>query len=253
MTSSLRPVVRVEAPPDRAPFGEDGDRIHAVLVTGKSLERARLVRVSIASFLAQTHPNRVLVVVNDGDFEIEVPDVPGGHIVFLRPEGRRPLGALRNLALDVIPDGGLWTPWDDDDWRHPRLLASQHRVLRSLNVEACLLRTQINYFVPTDVAFIHWHDGGFSGTVLTRNRRALRHPEWARDEDSAYVAEIKQSVSWYPWNNPPHYMVRFVHGANTGEARNFGPSDLERGTWRLDSRSSETLRCVLPLYESPTG
>lgn len=248
LPDSRRPIVRVEAPSDVAPFGDDGDRIHAVLVTGKSIERAKLVRASIASFLAQTHPNRTLVVVNDGDFEIEIPDLPDGHAVFLRPDGRRALGALRNLALDVVPEGGLWTAWDDDDWRHPRLLAAQHRVLQTLNVEACLLRNQVKYGFPTDVAFVDRHDGGFSGTVLTRNQRALRHPEWSRDEDSAYVAQVKHGLRWYPWANPPHYFVRLFHGANTWDMRHFGLSDLEPGAWRLDGRSAATLRSVLPLY-----
>lgn len=248
MTDPPRPVVRIESPAETPRFGDDGDCIHAVLVTGKSADRRKLLRASVLSFLAQSHPNRVLVIVNDGDFDVEVANVPKDRLVQLRPASRRSLGALRNLALDIVPAGAPWTPWDDDDWRHPGLLAAQHRVMRSMDVDACLLRNQVKYDLRTDAAFVDRHPGGFCGTILARNQPSLRHPEWARSEDSAYVAQWKERFSWFPWTNPAHSFVRFFHGGNTWDAEHFGLARREPGTWRVDARSAEILRSLLPAY-----
>lgn len=230
------------------PFSDDGDRIYAVMVTGKSRARAALADASVVSFLLQEYGNRALVVVNDGDDEVDLSDVPGNRVTCLRPDGRRTLGELRNLALDAVPEGAIWTYWDDDDWHHPRLMAAQRAVLSRLNVRACFLRNQVKYSFPTDAAFVDRHPGGFAGTLLAVKHPNLRFPSLPAGEDSVYTAALKSRERWFPWDNPPHYLLRFFHGANTWSADHFGFADRAQGRWQVSARTAEHLRVVLPLY-----
>ena len=231
-----------------APFDRVDEPIFAMMVTGDKPSRAPLARVAVGSFAAQDHGNRILVVVTTGDHPLGLSAIPEAHRILIRPSGSLPLGELRNLGLDAIPAGALWTYWDDDDWHHPSRLSAQRKALDVMGVSACLLTGQVRYSLPDDIAYVNRHPGGFAGTLLSRKHRALRFPPRARaGEDSTYVHAFKQTSSWYPWRNPPELMVRMFHGANTHGARHFGMAERTPGTWRLSRRAEELLRRVLEL------
>ncbi len=230
-------------------FGDGGERIYAMMVTGKSSERAALAQASLKSFVLQRYPNRALVLVNDGDFDLDLSELPSDRVTSIRPTGRRTLGELRNLGLEAVPEDALWTYWDDDDWRHPRLLEVQRQVLAKLEVQACLLTQQIKYDLRNDVAYVDSHPGGFAGTLLAFKHANWRFPHDAAGEDSAYCDQLKREWRWFPWVNPPHFMIRFFHGANTWDAEHFGLNDRVPGNWDLQPKGVRYLRSVLPEYE----
>lgn len=233
---------------EHATFDRRREPIFALMVTGKHPQRQPLARGAVASFLNQDHGNRFLVVVDDGERPLDLSAVPTERRLVIRPSGRRPLGELRNLGLEAIPTGALWTYWDDDDWRHPRQMTAQRTVLDTLGVPACLLTRQVKYSLPRDIAYVDRHPGGFAGSLMSRKHPTLRFPPWAAGEDSAYLDALKQDWSWYPWNNPPHLMLRFYHGANTWDREHFGLRNRSTGTWTLQRRSEHVLRQVLDLY-----
>lgn len=254
----LRPAGQSDTPADRAvhpdwpqPFSDEGERIFAMMVTGKGPERARLARASVRSFLLQEYGNRALVVVNDGPFDVDVSAIPIDRVTVVRPGGRRPLGELRNLGLDAVPDGSLWTYWDDDDWRHPKLMGAQRAMLARMAVPACFLSHQVRYGFARDVAVADYHPGGFAGTLMAVKHPLLRFPPVASGEDSAYTAALKESWPWTSWQNPPHYFLRFLHGANTWDAGHFGLDAEADGRWRLAPAARRYLRSVLPFYREP--
>ena len=216
------------------------------MVTGKSPDRQRLAQASLRSFVEQRWPNRLLVLVNDGDFDLDLSGIPADRAIVIHPSDKRSLGELRNLGLDAIPDGALWTYWDDDDWHHPHLLAAQHRLLESLGLRACILQNQVKYSFVSGAAFVDRQPRGFAGTLMTYNRRDLRFPEWARAEDTAYWGEVMQREQ-VPWDNPPHFFLRFFHGANRGTP---AISDLQATQPRARlPRAASYLRQVLAAYD----
>ena len=246
--SDVWPAVADVHPIELQPFSSAGDRIFALMVTGKSAARARLAHASVRSFLLQDYGNRALVVVNDGPFDVDVSAIPADRVVVVRPDRRQALGALRNLGLDAIPDGALWTYWDDDDWHHPTLLGAQRAALARMGVPACFLSYQIKYgFVP-DAAFVDYHPGGFAGTLMALKHPSLRFPPVSSGEDSVYTAALKEEWSWTSWQNPAHYFLRFFHGENTWNARHFGLAGDTAGRWDLAAGSATDLRSVLPFY-----
>ena len=231
-----------------APFDQEDEPIFAMMVTGDDPSRAPLARVAVGSFATQDHGNRILVVVKSGDHPLDLSAIPQAHRIVIRPSRRLPLGELRNLGLDAIPAGALWTYWDDDDWHHPRRLSAQRKVLDVMGVSACLLTGQVKHSLPHDIAYVDRHPGGFAATLLARKHPTLRFPTVAAGEDSVYLGALKEIWSWYPWHNPPHLMLRFYHGANTSGPRHFGLHRRPTGTWSLPRRSAEVLHQVLDLY-----
>jgi glycosyltransferase involved in cell wall biosynthesis len=219
------------------------------MVTGKSLDRIPLARNSILSFLAQTYENRYLVIVNDGDFWFDLAGLEEGRIIQLHPEKRMSLGLLRNVALDSIPKDAIWVLWDDDDWHHPELLSRQTRILTGLEVHTCLLRHQVKYRFSTGTAFADSYNGGFGGTIMSRNT-GLRFPDVRRAEDSAYCKVVKQDLSWFAWDNPAHLFIRFYHEKNTWDEDHFRFEGRGERAWEVSAEAEEHLRAVLPLYAS---
>ena len=234
---------------EAAPFDQQGDRIYATLITGKSLHRAGWATLALETFRLQTWGTRYLVIVNDGDFDLdsETARLPADRVISIRPRQRYSLGELRNIALDAIPDGALWMFWDDDDWRHPRLMSAQHRVLTELGVAGCFMTSQVKYAFGMDAAFEHWNPGGFAGTLMGCNDPALRFPDLGKHEDSVFADALKRSKRWYPWKNPPHYYLRFIHGANTWDDGHFKLDRQTPGKWRVSPEAAAWLNRVLPL------
>jgi len=205
--------------------------------------------MSARSFLGQTYGNRVLVIVNDGPFHLEMTGVPAGRVIEVRPSGKLSIGHLRNCGLDAVPAGAVWMYWDDDDWHHPLLMASQYRVVSGLGVDGCFLRNQIKYGFATNTAFVDRHPGGFAGTFMGRASSLLRFPDVTRGEDSFFASAVKRGVRWYPWNNPPRYYLRFFHGANSWDEQHFGLDRCTPGTWQVPDSSARYLQSILRQYQ----
>lgn len=234
-------------------FDTVGEPIYALMVTGKDARPPALAANAIISFLAQTYGNRHLVVVNDGNYEFRVAGPAAERVVQIAPPKKERLGALRNRALDCIPRDALWVQWDDDDWHHPSLVASQHDVLQNRGVAACFLRWQIKYVYSRNTAWADPFGGGFAGTLMTRNFRDVRYPDDVRGEDTVYGAAIKERYEHCDWDNPPEYYLRFIHGNNTWPESHFHLEGRVTDEWRMSVQSANYLRAILPLYRRPFG
>ncbi len=86
--------------------------------------RRRFIPLAIRCFLQQDYPSRELVIVDDGSEPIAdlLPEDP--RIRYLRVDGRRSIGAKRNLACQEAR-GEFILHWDDDDWSAPWRLGYQ--------------------------------------------------------------------------------------------------------------------------------
>lgn len=231
------------------PFSSQGEAVYAVMVTGKSIVRAPFACLAIKNFLAQTYQNRYLIVVNDGDFNLCVPDVPKDRIIFIRPAIKHRLGTLRNLGLAHIPTGNLYIQWDDDDWRSPRLIAAQVAALKRMRVDGCALARQLKYAVSMNTAWQHslpqgFH--GFAGTVLVRMKPNLRYPAWKKHEDSEFWGSYLRLYRAREWRNPPQDYVRLIHKNST--STHFKLGKRKRNHWNVPSEIATYLKEVLPIY-----
>jgi glycosyltransferase involved in cell wall biosynthesis len=101
-----------------------------------TFDRRPFVAGAIRHFLRQDYPSRELVILDDGTDPIAdlVPADP--RIRYLRLEGRRRLGAKRNLACEEAR-GDVIVHWDDDDWMASRRLTYQVGELLRRNADVC--------------------------------------------------------------------------------------------------------------------
>jgi hypothetical protein len=235
--------------PESVRFDEDGPSITAVMVTGKNETRLPFARNAILSFLAQDYGNRHLLMVNDGPFSFEFPGLPKERFVELRPSSREVVGALRNRALDYLPEGALWVGWDDDDWHHPKLMSTQRLFLEAASAEACFLQNQVKYDFQRNTAWVDFHPGGFAGTIMSRQDPELRYPCQQRSEDSHFCHAIKQSRSWFAWDNPPRFYLRLLHRDSNWRELHAHFATLHGDGWQLPTKSAIYLKQVLEQHD----
>jgi hypothetical protein len=138
----MHPVARRLEDPARArlrPLREA--MVSCVMPTGG---RPELARRAVAAFLAQHHPRRELIVVDDGAEALDLP--ADEHIVHLRLGERATIGAKRNLACEHAR-GELIAHWDDDDWYAPWRLSAQLARLEATGADVCGL-ADLLYWEP---------------------------------------------------------------------------------------------------------
>lgn len=88
-------------------------------------DRRPFIPTALACWLAQTHPNRQLLILDDGDDDIHDLIPPDPRIVYTRvAAAHATLGAKIN-ALTSAASGPICCNWDDDDWYAPTRLEHQ--------------------------------------------------------------------------------------------------------------------------------
>ncbi|MGB8635263.1 MAG: glycosyltransferase family A protein [Rhodanobacteraceae bacterium] len=163
--------------------------------------RFRFAEQAIADFAAQTHSERELVVVHDGDAAYDTTmsllagTLDGGLVRVVRADAGQTLGALRNAAITAAA-GDFVCQWDDDDRYHPQRLALQWQALQDARADFCFLSDQLHWFPERGELFWDDWDGEpypmnlIQGSLLGRRERMPRYPEIARGEDTGAVLDI---------------------------------------------------------------
>lgn len=97
-------------------------------------DRRALAGLAISYFLRQDHPDKELIVLDDG--EDPIGDLVTGlpNVRYERLDRSVVLGTKRNLGCELAT-GEFVAHWDDDDWQAPTRLSSQLRGLASQRAE----------------------------------------------------------------------------------------------------------------------
>jgi hypothetical protein len=121
--------------------------IYCIMIT--SDQRQRFIPVGIRNFNMQSYKKKILIILNNSDtpgtlmtdhtknniFEFYVPKKSNGFT----------LGELRNIALEFVPKGALWTTWDDDDWRSTSYLESLYNYMKQSKVDIVFIKNRLEY------------------------------------------------------------------------------------------------------------
>jgi glycosyltransferase involved in cell wall biosynthesis len=189
-------------------------------------DRPQLCKRAVLCYNHQQYPNKELVVVDDGETDLEpiLADVPSEELRYVRLS-RNPsnvLGKLRNIALDNA-SGEYVAQWDDDDWYHPERLDRQAATLDE-GYDACTLHATLMH-VNRPGYFDHPYAGalpqGVPGTIMHVNDHSVAYPELRKGEDTAYLdAWRRRRYVELPDSNM-HLFIRCYHGHNTWGADHF--------------------------------
>ena len=193
--------------------------ISCLMVTGK---RRELPRRAIGCYLAQTYPNKELVIVDHGDnglaemlAELGRSDIT--HIRVPDQEGLT-LGDLRNMTM-AAARGEYVAQWDDDDWYAERRLEVQHERLHG--AEACFL-WRLTFAWPKRNLFGISHKRIWEASMLAKTGVVPGFPSLSLSEDEAVVRKMVDSKVRIRLIDRPELYVYVVHGNNS-----WGPEHFE--------------------------
>jgi amino acid adenylation domain-containing protein len=196
-------------------------------------QRLAMATRAIDCFAAQDYEPRHLVIVSDGHEEYEAlrqyAHAACGSAVTITsvPRGSKPLGELRNLALDLAP-GDIVCQWDDDDLSHPRRLSMQLERMRHDGADACFLTEHLH--LMADARSLYWCDWTrprgmplqtttVPATVMCEKRAAGRYPEAGpvsrRSEDAVFMRSLAKRSPVATLSGCGWLYVYVFHGANT--------------------------------------
>lgn len=227
-----------------------GPTVTAILVFSDR-NRLRRARKAVNQFVAQSYPNKQIVIVNASDLDIT--NVPHKQVLELKWNGdaNPSVGAMRNFAIDNAEGDLLFPFWDDDDVYDRDLLAF---LVACDNAKGgVMLRSQVRVDIKNSVAYSHVEPDGIPNTLLCQ-KTAARFEEKTGGEDFAFVQRywaLKSMVvdnSAWPLNT---LLMRVHDGNNVRTAADFmvGHDQPDMyGKWELGANEAEHMKAVLATF-----
>ncbi len=207
--------------------------------------RVRLLNRAINCFLAQTYPNKELIVVTESDdheTHALLARVKSGliqhHVVPAEP--KLSLGALRNLSISLA-NGEFICQWDDDDWYHPERIAKQLESIQQRNKAASVLPRWLIHDTTTDKVYCS-NARLWEGSLLCHKSALPRTEAYTlqrQGEDSALIESLYINDELAIDDQPGLY-VYCVRGENTWDTAHF--DKILAASVELDPEDSTTVR-----------
>jgi glycosyltransferase involved in cell wall biosynthesis len=174
-----------------------------------------MLRRAVACFLAQTYPDRELLVLHPSDDR-----ATGDYLAGLGDPSIRPIevaprltpGALRNIALEAAR-GRYVALWDDDDWHAPTRLAEQIAVAGTADRRGCVLLRLTLYDETTRSAFLSARRT-WEGTLVAERSAVPPFPDLARGSDTPVITRLMEEQKLVALDRPGLYIYVY-HGTNT--------------------------------------
>lgn len=253
-----RPVQRIDS--QRKKY-RPNETIHVLCVTRDEVGANRCKH----EFRRQTYPRKVLILLmNEGPYDVACDDLHESDCEIRYGGEDATLGELREMAQRMVPVGSVWVQFDDDDVRHPNLLAAQYAELtRPPASHAVTLSSQLLFDVERN-ASVHvlktarasrssfWH--GIAGTIMVRRTAfAPSYPSLRRHEDTHFFRSMLYTHDVRVLINPSYYYVRVSHGGAHASGRHGHGSlrgllnGVKDNVWRGTTSEDDATRDALDL------
>jgi hypothetical protein len=225
--------------------------VSCVCIAGKtSWHDEFMLPAAVHWFQAQAYPanRRDLVIVSDGETNITYLG-RYAHIAWIQ---NRCLGALRNYALGMVPEGNLVAQWDCDEIFHPLYLSTLVDAAIANPGNPVFLQRELAYDFETDTACVRDLVSTFIHGSILHPKTAFRYPEIAKCEDTEFLKNWRQG-SVVDAN--PCLKVHLSHGHNTWDRKHVlraYDSYWGRGRWSLHDEHRAYLREALTHYHLPS-
>ena len=257
------PVIAAPTPaPPVAPIVAAG----APLVTCvmPTYNRRPFIERAIRYFQRQTYPSLELLILDDGTDSIRdlVPEDP--RIRYVRLDGRRTIGAKRNLGCEEAR-GEYIAHWDDDDWYPPDRIAIQVEALRRRGGGICGSSQELFYEPQTQRAWRYrWigSDAMLVGASLLYPKSLWMKTRFADLQIGEDVRFVRQAGAALVDLLLPSLCVGIVHPGNTSpktvQGRNWEEYPLQplqmllgADADRYRARASPLVSCVMVTCDRP--
>ncbi|MXV49662.1 glycosyltransferase [Pedobacter sp. HMF7647] len=114
--------------------------------------RRKFIPHAIRYFMRQEHPNKELIIVDDGSDSIEDLIPNNENIKYIRLKKKVTLGEKLNIACNKA-EGSIIANWDDDDWYAPRRLKYQVAELAKHQTQVCGINNLLYFDLGCKQAF----------------------------------------------------------------------------------------------------
>lgn len=194
----------------------------APLVSALMVSRGDVANItrSFEYFLAQTWPNKELVIVSP-PLDIELKKYLHSfqqNIRFVEQDPSLNLGDYRNLAI-ANSNGDYVCQWDDDDIYSPERISAQMSVLGKSKSNAVFCEQVLIWWIEKKLIFLSakkcWEN-----TLLCQRSSAVVYPSIARGEDTFVARSISNHQKVALISEPSLYCYT-IHGRNTWDNKHF--------------------------------
>ncbi len=206
-----------------------------------------LLHRAVQCFLAQSYPNKELLLVFESDNEATAlhcrsAKYPSSVRVLMTIPGE-PLGSLRNYAINQS-NGKLFCQWDDDDWYHVKRLELQFNAIEASHTKACVINRWVLFDSVRGNAFISGRRL-WEGSLLCYKEMMsqVQYPSLRQGEDTAFVYFLAANKLLYIMENVPYLYIYTFHGNNTFGAAHF--SELFEDGLTLASETNREIADIL--------
>jgi mannosyltransferase OCH1-like enzyme/glycosyltransferase involved in cell wall biosynthesis len=184
--------------------------------------RFEMAKRSIHCFCKQTYPNKELVIIDNDDTDILanwVKTLRDSRIVYRHlPNERKPLGELRNIAVERA-NGSYIAQWDDDDLSAPKRLAIQMVVIHRFQTDACFLQREQLWY-PQERRFAISSLRLWENSFVCAKDKLPPYPILHKGEDTPVAEQVALQGSIALLDFPELYTYIF-HNANTFDSKHF--------------------------------
>jgi hypothetical protein len=195
-------------------FGQP--KIYCIMITGKNDQRLCFAKHAIKNFEEQDYNQKVLIIINHFNKQTPVATHQKNIFEFFVTKENNTLGDLRNIALQLVPIDGLWTIWDDDDYRVPNYLSMMANEMRKASADVVVFTKRIECNLNTNFVWELQLNYGFI-FVLAKQDLRIRYLPKDSMEDVSLISDFRKLGKyvhiWY--NNPSTMYIRNVHNNNT--------------------------------------
>lgn len=219
-----RPLPAVAAPgpqPQAVPRDSAAPLVSCVMPTRN---RAAFALQAIELFRRQDYPNRELLIVDDGDDDLESRLPDDQRIRYVRAPRGESIGAKRNRAC-ASARGAFIAQWDDDDWYGASRLSAQLAPMLAGRADISGLVTPLFFDLP---AWRFWsvsprlHQRLFvadvhGGTLVFARHvweRLAHYPDASLAEDAAFLARARTRGARLERVDGKGHFIYVRHGSN---------------------------------------
>ena len=230
--------------------------ISCICVTRKKPD---LLKRAITCFLAQTYPNKELIILyEDDDPATEnfvgagFPNGTGIRLFRVAACPKIALGELRNLAIKAAR-GEFICQWDDDDWYHMDRLQQHYDKLFTEGRHGSILTQWMVFDSLTGTAYVS-NIRLWEGSIVCRKSvlQFKAYEDKPLGEDTATVEYLASTNSLYLLNKAPGLYIYVYHGKNSWDYEHW--SRIFQASSALSTEDSNIVADILngrwPVNES---
>ena len=194
--------------------------VYGIMITGKDDDRIAMASVSCRNFFEQDYAGiKRLIIINHHNINVQVPSSSNEDIIQIFVDRKKnTLGAMRNIALELVPTNALWTTWDDDDYRSADYLSKLYKCLTiKANASAATFINRYEFNLNTNTAWRMTLQSGFV-TMLCRKIPGYYYLNKDSLEDinlKDFYSRQHGGISIYKNKTDELMYIRLIHKNNT--------------------------------------